>query len=216
MIWNVFDRDAESRITARNLPHVDQPNALTFVTMRLGDSMPCKVIAKWHQEIEAWLRQRKLGNRSVDDVMRCESVDMNLKNELRQFQQRKWHGHLDDCHGECWLRRPELADEVGRSILHFNANRYDVERFVVMPNHVHVLIQMRSGFDLRKTFREIQRFSARMINKIIKREGQLWQGEPFDHVVRSEIQFGYLQGYIRDNPKKANLREGEFLFWECE
>ncbi|WP_231602951.1 transposase [Neorhodopirellula pilleata] len=85
-----------------------------------------------------------------------------------------------------------------------------------MPNHVHVLIQMRSGFDLRKTFREIQRFSARLINKILEREGQLWQGEPFDHVVRSENQFGYLQGYIRDNPKKANLREGEFLLWECE
>ena len=107
-----------------------------------------------------------------------------------------------------------MAAEVGKSLLHFDDEKYDVERFIVMPNHVHVLIQMRTGFDLRKQFREIQRYSARQINNLIGRSGELWQGEPFDHVVRSEKQFVYLQNYIRENPMKANVPEGEYLFWE--
>ena len=82
-----------------------------------------------------------------------------------------------------------------------------------MPNHVHVLIQVRHGYELRKQFREIQRFSAREINRHLARSGQLWQGEPFDHVVRSESQFEYLQQYINDNPAKARLQSGEFTLW---
>ena len=41
-----------------------------------------------------------------------------------------------------------------------------------------------------------------------------WQGEPFDHVVRSAKQFVYLQNYIRENSTKGNVPEGEYLFWE--
>ncbi len=48
---------------------------------------------------------------------------------------------------------------------------------------------------------------------MLGRSGELWQGEPFDHVVRSPEQFEYLQGYIDNNPLKAKLRDGEFTLW---
>ena len=72
---------------------------------------------------------------------------------------------------------------------------------------------MRDDYSLRKQFREIQRFSARAINKIFGRSGSLWQGEPFDHIVRNSEQLEYLHGYIRDNAKKAGLRQDEFTWW---
>ena len=176
--------------------------------------MPKQVVAQWHSDIEKWLQQNKLGGKSVDEVLESVSIDNAVKQQLRKFKHTRWHGLLDDCHGLCLLRKPELAAEVGKSLLHFDDEKYDVERFVVMPNHVHILIQMRTGFNLRKQFREIQRYSARQINKLIGRSGDLWQGEPFDHVVRSEKQFVYLQNYIRENPTKGNVPEGGYLYWE--
>jgi len=40
--------------------------------------------------------------------------------------------------------------------------------------------------------------------------------ENFDHVVRSEAQRMHFRNYIRENPAKANLREGEWTHWESE
>ena len=139
-----------------------------------------------------------------------------LKTELRRFKNRKWHGHLDDCHGQCVLRDRELREVVANAFLYFDRQRYDIERFVIMPNHVHVMIQMRRDFLLRKQLRDLLHYSAREINKQLKRDGSLWQTEPFDHVVRSEAQFGYLQRYIDDNPKKARLGEGEYTLYHAD
>ncbi len=216
MHWNVFDPEAEVHESQRNLPHRDQTGALTFVTFRLGDSMPKEVIVRWQEEIAEALTQHGLAGQSLEVVLNSPDVPEKTKQFLRDHKSERWHFHLDSCHGECLLRQPSNAAEVSKSILHFNGDRYDVERFVVMPNHVHVLIQMRAGVELRKTFRELQRFSAREINKLMGRKGDLWQGEPFDHIVRSEAQFRHFQQYIFDNPQKAKLRIGEYLYWECK
>ncbi len=214
--WNFYDPDIEVLESSRNLPHRDQTGSLTFVTMRLADSMPKEVVRKWHDEIESWLVAHQLGNRTIEDILCDPTVERQLKQELKRFKRQRWHGHLDDCHGTCPLRDPALAAEVAKSLLHFNGVRYELERFIVMPNHAHVLIQMRTGFELRKQFTSIMRFTGRSINRKLGKSGEFWQSEPFDHIVRSFEQFQYLQRYISDNPTKANLRMGESLFWKCD
>ena len=72
---------------------------------------------------------------------------------------------------------------------------------------------MRSEHLLRKHFREIQRYSARAINKHLNQSGRTWQGEPFDHLVRNETQLEYLQKYINDNPVKARLPASDYTLW---
>ena len=212
--WGFYDRNADIVESSRLLPHRDQPGALTFVTFRLADSMPKLVVAQWHHEIEQWLGQNGLAGSTVAQVIESTTVSASLKRELRRFKHRRWHCHLDDCHGACLLKNPECRAEVCKSILHFNGDKYDTERFVVMPYHVHVLIQMRHDFALRKQFREIQRYSARQINKLRGRSGDLWQGEPFDHIVRSEDQLAYLQHYILENPAKGRVPVGEYSYWQ--
>lgn len=216
MIWNFYDPDVEMLESYRNLPHRDQTGALTFVTMRLADSMPKEIVRQWHDEIESWLTDHGLANRTVGDVLSDSSILPEIKQDLKRFKHRRWHGHLDDCHGRCPLRTRKLAAEVGKSLLYFNETRYDLERFVVMPNHAHILIQMRTGFELRKQLNSVMRFTGRVINKLLGVDGAFWQSEPFDHIVRSLEQFYYLQGYIYDNPAKANLKKGESLFWKCD
>lgn len=106
------------------------------------------------------------------------------------------------------------ADIVGHAIRLFDAQRYDLDRFVVMPNHVHALVQFRAGFDLKVVGQSWMRYTARVINQRSERRGELWQPEPYDHIIRSSQQFECLQHYIADNPDKAKLKQGEFLYWQ--
>ena len=211
--WNFYDRNAESFVTKRNMPHIDMAGHLTFITFRLADSMPREVVEKWQSEIELWLKEHGLGGRAIEEVLNSDCVDDLLKNELRRFKNKKWHGHLDDCHGDCVLCEPQARKLVEESLLYFECKRYDLERFVIMPNHVHLLLQMRQGFLLRKQLTETMRYSGRKVNAFLNQEGTFWQSEPFDHVVRREVQFDYLQQYIAENPVKAGLPEGEYTLW---
>lgn len=51
----------------------------------------------------------------------------------------RWNDNLDQCHGECVLRKSELSEIVAKSLRHFDGQRYELLDYVVMPNHVHLL-----------------------------------------------------------------------------
>ena len=120
---------------------------------------------------------------------------------------------MDECHGRCILRQRELAEIVAEAIQHDNGVKFDLDRFVIMPNHVHALVQFRSGFDLSVVGHSWMRYTARQINNKINSSGAFWAPEPFDHIVRSAEQFVWTQDYISENPQKAKLRDGEYLLW---
>ena len=99
-------------------------------------------------------------------------------------------------------------------IIHYHdGQRYDLDRFVIMPNHVHALLQMRSGYELDVIGQSWMRYSARKINPIIGHQGAFWQGEPFDHIVRDDRQLERIRAYIEANPKKTRLKPGEYHYW---
>jgi REP element-mobilizing transposase RayT len=112
------------------------------------------------------------------------------------------------------LRRPELAKIAADSILLYNEKKYQLDRFVIMPNHVHAIVQFHAGESLKIVGQSWMRYSARRINTVLKSSGSFWQAEPFDHLVRSPEQFDYIQKYVADNPAKAKLKDGEFLYWQ--
>lgn len=83
-----------------------------------------------------------------------------------------------------------------------------------MPNHVHAIVQFLAGATLATVSQTWLRFTARSINKVTGESGAFWQPEPFDHLIRSLEQFDYLHRYTAENPQKANLRPGEYRYWE--
>lgn len=135
------------------------------------------------------------------------------QNEFRRLRYRLWHYALDSCQGECVLRRHDISTIVAETLLFFNSERYHLDSFVVMPNHIHLLVQFIPPTTIRSQTTSWLRFSATKINKRLGKKGAFWRPEPFDHLVRSAEQFEYLRRYIRENPMRANLREGEFLYW---
>jgi putative transposase len=223
VVFSALDRDAEIEITERFLPHWFQAGAATFVTFRTADSIPKEVIARWRQELVEWLqRQRLPESLSYYVLVRRDEffhqlfdhLSMRQQREFNRLSDRLFHRSLDECHGECLLRYHEFSQIVSDSILFFDAKKYDLDRFVVMPNHVHAIVQFRSGANLKTVSESWMRFTARQINSLSKKSGAFWQPEPFDHIIRSSEQFLYLQGYIADNPRRANLKEGEYRYWE--
>ncbi|MDA8743938.1 hypothetical protein N9N28_04820 [Rubripirellula amarantea] len=221
--FNPLDRSAELFVSERNLPHWFQSGAAIFVTFRTIDSMPKEVILQWQRELEAWLIQSGLPialaasvvhGRFPDHDQMMRQLDPTQSIEFKRLSDRVFHRSLDECHGRCPFRDPKLAAEVAQTILHFDGQQYDLDRFVIMPNHAHAIVQFRTGFDLSVVGQSWMRFSARNINRLREESGAIWRPEPFDHIIRSDRQFAYLQGYISENPKEAKLRENEFLYWQ--
>jgi type I restriction enzyme R subunit len=121
--------------------------------------------------------------------------------------------HLDRGHGACVLRRPDLARIVADSLLHFDDARYQLGDFVVMPNHVHLIVGLLGETVIEEQCYSWKKFTATKINKVLNRTGRFWQEESFDHLVRSAEQFEAIQRYIADNPIFARLSEGAYFHY---
>jgi len=100
---------------------------------------------------------------------------------------------------------PSLISEerslIVDSILHFHRERYHVWAYVVMDDHVHVLLTPMN-YPLSKILRTWKSYSARMINNHRGRTGSLWQVESFDRIIRNENEFVTKLEYILNNPLK--------------
>jgi REP element-mobilizing transposase RayT len=110
--------------------------------------------------------------------------------------------------GPTWLRNPQIAQAVRDTVV-AQANLwglYDLFAWVLMSNHVHMLVQPRKP--LREITRAVKNTSARGANLILGRTGTpFWQEESFDHWVRDRDEFERIARYIEENPVSAGLVE---------
>jgi len=106
--------------------------------------------------------------------------------------------------GPFYLRIPEIAAMVVDAI-HFREQRdYQLHSYVVMPNHVHLLIT--PAREVCKVMQSLKRFTAREGNKILGLTGKpFWQDESFDRLVRDSKEFEKITDYIEMNPVTAGL-----------
>ena len=79
---------------------------------------------------------------------------------------------LDIGHGSRILKNKECAEIVEENWQHFNGVRYKLIAYVIMPNHVHVLINAYPGFELGKIITSWKGYSARRINQFIANAGR--------------------------------------------
>jgi REP element-mobilizing transposase RayT len=107
--------------------------------------------------------------------------------------------------GPTHLRRQEIADLVVQSLNKGVAQgHYDLHAFVVMSNHVHVLVTPR--IPPSRLLKALKGCTAREANRILGRTGEpFWQRESYDHWVRNEVEFERIRVYIENNPVKAGL-----------
>ncbi|MEM1085517.1 MAG: transposase [Verrucomicrobiota bacterium] len=184
-----------------HLPHWQQESACVFITWRLADSVPKGLTDRWKAEREEWLGDHP------------EPWSEDVREDYHRKFSSKLEEWMDQGMGKCVLREPRLAAVVAESLSHFDGERYLLDSFVVMPNHVHVLFQLLPGFPMEKLVQSWKRYSARRINELRGEGGQLWHKRYWDTLVRGERHFWKVRRYIRDNPAKAKLREDEFVLY---
>ncbi|MBS0538790.1 MAG: transposase [Proteobacteria bacterium] len=112
---------------------------------------------------------------------------------------------LDSCAGDCWLRRPEIAEIVQGALFHFDGDRYRLLAWCVMPNHVHVVIEPVQGFLLSGIVHSWKSFTANKANGILLRKGAFWHDDYFDRYMRDEADLSRTISYVKRNPVKAGL-----------
>lgn len=188
-----FNRWGEVETFQRHLPHWHQDGATYFVTFRLGDSIPQQKLVQWAVERKQWLS------------MHPEPWDQKTTTEYTTMFPERRQQWLDNGFGRCLLKLPAIAEIVGSALLHFDGQRYILDEFVLMPNHVHVLVKPMTSKCLSSILHTWKSFTAKAINKAIGATGSVWQDESYDHIVRSSSQLEFYRNYIRENPVKARL-----------
>ncbi|MFA4943322.1 MAG: transposase [Lentisphaeria bacterium] len=122
---------------------------------------------------------------------------------------------LDQGIGGCQLAAEEIRAELMTCLHRFDGERHHLHAYVVMPNHVHLLIEPTAGDTLATLLKGIKGASAKLINARLGRTGAFWQDESHDHIVRSEAQYEHYRAYIRGNPGKAKLAAGRYALYDA-
>lgn len=159
------------------LPHFDTPNVTQFVTFMLHDSFPVTRHREWE----------------------------GLLNEPDESQRRrKLEAWLDRGHGECWLRRAEVAALVEAKLRENDGKTYRLQAWTIMPNHVHLVVDVWET-PLSKLLNLWKGASARAANLVLLRSGHFWEREYFDTLIRDEEHLKRAIRYTEANPVKAGL-----------
>jgi len=192
------------------LPHCDAGGLIQHITFHLADSLPKSALENLERSI-------------------AEMPDDEKKRQRRQ----RYQTLLDAGHGDCVLRKPEMAKTVEDALLHFDGERYRLLAWVIMPNHVHVLIEPLPGFSVARILQSWKSWTARRINLMMsaapedpecragarrsqgrpsqgrpsrgRRSRALWQRDYWDRFIRNERHLVTAIQYIEENPVAAGL-----------
>lgn len=162
------------------LPHFDGKCEVQFVTFRLSDSLPQDVLNK---------RRIELKQDEITDAA---------------FRKRVEH-YLDQGYGACWLKHVAVATTVQETLQKWDDDKYRLISWVIMPNHVHILIELMGDSSLSNIMHSIKSYTAHESNKILGKKGAFWFVESFDRYIRHGKHYTNVIRYIENNPVKARL-----------
>jgi len=193
------------------LPHFDQGCIFQVITYRLSDSLPQECLKTLQAELESHDKEK---------------MEEERRKEIEEL--------LDRGHGSCVLKNKKCAEIIEENWQHFNGVRYKLIAYVIMPNHVHVLINAYQGFELGKIVASWKGYSARRINEFIGNagsagrltgfknkiqnagqatgasvDGKLWQRGYWDRYIRDEKHFYQTIEYIKKNFNNGGVILGD-------
>ena len=235
-VFRPFNPNGDVRVYLRNLPHWRQQGATYFVTFRQADSIPKSVLAEWLDIRQRWYRDYKLdpAQREADpesfaaDYLRIPKV---IRRAFEKQQAKMLHEELDRCHGSCVLRGHEIQTEVAEALKHFHGERLWLGDFVLMANHVHVIIQPFDGWELEELLGSIKKWTSRRIGQRLNlmnsnltpaeteteaSKPRFWQYESYDRIIRDAEELAAFRRYIVRNPEVAGMKASESLYFAAD
>src|SRR5690606_6126648 len=173
-----------------------------FVTYNLNGSIPAEVLKLLQEEYEIEKKRRALAKTTV----------ISSLSKLRKKHFERYDQYLDGSKtGPHYLKEEAIAQEVTQSLHFWDNRKLELICYCIMSNHVHAVIKLfnsdeeKNSILLHKVLQSIKRHSAREANELLEREGQFWQRESFDYLVRDRDELSRIIEYVLDNPVKAGL-----------
>ena len=195
-----YNKEEEKHITNGDVPHWSQRQKLYAVTFRLKDSLPQHVV-------QAYLEECKM-------IIKNDSPDTLQKREI--MLHKKMMEYMDAGYGECILKNKEIREIreiIEKEFEYISHNMALVHAYVIMPNHVHAIIETLNDITIQKVMYAIKRNTAININKATGHSGtSVWQREYFDRLIRSYAHYEHAMNYILNNPR--HCRQGEYTLWQ--
>ena len=140
-------KNSEAWFSRDYLPHYDVANKYQMLTYRLADSLPKQVFLKI--------------THSAGTSSAYENMSFEEKIKYSQIVEQ----YLDKGYGSCLLKDSRNAQIVLHTWKWFDSDRYDLIDYVVMPNHVHVLIKTYEGWPIAKVLHSWKSYTAKEILK---------------------------------------------------
>ncbi len=100
--------------------------------------------------------------------------------------------------GQAELTSDERSVVAG-ALRYFDADRYELLAYVVMDDHVHVLLSPLGTIRLQDVLHSWKSFTANQLQRAFGRLGRVWQEEYFDRIVRDEAELLEKANYILNN-----------------
>jgi len=159
------------------LPHFDAPNVTQIVTINLADAIPVTRRAEWEPLLQ-------LADTSES--------------------RRRLEAWLDRGFGRCWLRRAEVPAIVETELLAGHKHNYQLQAWVIMPNHVHLVVDVWQT-PLSRLIKQWKGATAVACNRFLRRDGQFWQEDYWDTLIKNPKHLLQAIRYVENNPSKAKL-----------
>jgi REP element-mobilizing transposase RayT len=192
----------------RHLPHYQPSDAVFFVTFRLAESIPKNVLKAL-----------------VDDPMEkgrllMKGMHGRCRGELPKKYVDGYTAFLEKAkNGPHWLNNPAVAGLVAKEIHNLDDKLYSLIAYTIMPNHVHMVVDLRefepksdpqgdtqnNRFRLTRILRLLKGRTSRGANQLLGRSGNFWHHESYDHVVRSGQELRRIIDYVLYNAVAAGL-----------
>jgi putative transposase len=231
--------DKPLTVYQRHLPHWRQDGATYFVTYRLADSLPQSKLeeltalkADWErrhasrgtaplsrpgstaQESRPGSTAQESRPGSTAQESRPTNPDAGLQELARQLQERieRW---LDQGMGSCQLKQASFAAFLTSAMHHFDNDRYELDCYIVMPNHAHAIVRplVPEAHTLEEIVGSWKKYSSRRINRALGQTGEMWQEESYDRIIRDEEHLWRTIQYIGSNPDRAGLPRSSCPLW---
>ncbi len=170
----------------RNLPHLYDTEGRYFITYRLKNSIPQKMIKEIH-----------------------ETYSKNEKDKLAYLKFSRMIDKYENAlssgeYGIDYLKNVKVALACKNTLHYPDGKDYELICYSIMPNHIHLIFELLKGNKgISKIMQSIKRLSALESNKILNRSGSFWHAESYDRQIRDDVELYYFIKYVLLNPVKS-------------
>ena len=167
----------------RRIPHRDFGDCMQSITYRLADAI------------------------SPGEMQRIVNISQLQPTEQQEIYKRRliedWlHANR---HGICILSNPVAARIVIDSWYYYNGKQYDLFDWVVMRNHVHLIIRVYENVQLGRIIGHWKSYTGRLISNYFSIQPPIWEKGYWDRIIRDDNHYHKCRAYIINNPIKAGL-----------